>query len=160
MNYQARSTRNRQAGASTVEFALVSALFLLLFMATIEIGRAMFTYNVLTESTRMGARAAAVCAVQSDNIAKSALFNNMKLIPDLKAAHVNVSYLDANGAVVPNPSPGNAEGFMNVRYVQVSIRGYTLHLMIPGFGSITLPPFTTTLPRESLGIVPSEASGC
>lgn len=151
---------NRQRGASTVEFALVGAIFLLLVLAIVEIGRAMFTWNALTESTRMGARAAAVCAIQSNSIADTALFNNMNIVPGLQAAHVNVNYLDAGGTVVANPNPGNAAGFMSVRFVQVSIQGYNLDLMIPGFGSITLPPFTTTVPRESLGIVPKEASGC
>jgi len=148
-----------QRGGTTVEFALVGTLFFLLLLATIEIGRAMFTWNALTEATRLGARAAAVCSVQSNSIANAALFNSTQLVPGLLAAHINVSYLDASGTVVATPAPGNA-GFNSVRYVQVSIRGYDLNLMIPGFGSITLPPFTTTVPRESLGIVPSEAAGC
>ena len=41
-----------------------------------------------------------------------------------------------------------------VKYVQVGVTGYNIPLIIPGLNiTITSPPFTVTLPAESLGLV-------
>ncbi len=150
----------RQAGAATVELALVSLVFMTLMLAVVEFGRALYTWNALVEATRLGARAAALCPVQADAIAGIALFNGGGLLSDITSQNIGVEYLDENGAVVADPTPANVSGFMQVRYVRVSIRNYQYTFLIPGIGTIAFPPFSTTLPRESLGIVPNEAPGC
>lgn len=150
----------KERGSATVELAIVSALFFWLLLAVIETGRVMYTMNALNEVTRLGARAASVCPVQNEVINKIATFNSGGLLGDLDTSHISVNYLDENGSVVADPSPANEFGFLQVRYVQVSVSGFNYKMMIPGFGAITLPNFSTTLPRESFGIVPNEASGC
>ena len=151
---------HKENGVATVELAIVSAFFFWLLLAVIEVGRVMYTVNALSEATRLGARAASVCQVQNDEIRNIAVFNGGGLLGGLDSSNITVNYLDENGAVVADPTPGNEFGFLQVRYVQVSISGFDYDMMIPGFGSVSLPTFTTTLPRESLGIVPNEVAGC
>ena len=56
-------TRMRQRGTTTVEFAIVGTVLMVVVFAVIEFGRALFVINMLTEATRRGARMAAVCPV-------------------------------------------------------------------------------------------------
>ena len=55
-----RVTRRRSRGQSLVEFALVFPIIVLLVMAFMEIGRAVFAYNTIANAARQGARVAAV----------------------------------------------------------------------------------------------------
>jgi uncharacterized protein (UPF0333 family) len=52
--------RRRSRGQSLVEFALVLPLFLLLVMAIMDLGLAVFSYNSITNAAREGARLAIV----------------------------------------------------------------------------------------------------
>jgi len=55
-----RATRRESRGQSLVEFALVFPIIVLLVMAFMEIGRAVFAYNTIANAARQGARVAAV----------------------------------------------------------------------------------------------------
>lgn len=142
--------RRLNRGTTTVEFAIVGALFMVVVFGVIEFGHALFVMNTLTESTRRGARLAAVCPVGDPAPANAAAFaNGGPVIPGLSASNVQVQYLDVNGAPLANPG-GN---FGAIRYVSVSITGFSQTLLIPAL-QLTIPMtgFTTTLPRESLGV--------
>ena len=65
----------RQKGIALVEFAIVGALAILMIFAVLEIARAIFVANALTEATRRGARMAAVCPLNDPAIAQVATFN-------------------------------------------------------------------------------------
>jgi len=71
------------------------------------------------------------------------------ILPGLDSSDVVTDYLDQTGAVTAS--------FNDIRYVRVSIVGFTHTLLIPallpGLPAMTLtaPAFETTLPRESLG---------
>lgn len=52
--------RYGRRGAAAVEMALVFPLWLALALGTLEIGRAWFSYNLLTHAVREGARLASV----------------------------------------------------------------------------------------------------
>lgn len=56
------ATRGRRngRGQALVEFALILPIFLLVFVALFDLGRAVFTYNTLTNAAREGARLAIV----------------------------------------------------------------------------------------------------
>lgn len=54
------AARLRGRGQSLVEFALVFPIIVLLVMAFMEIGRAVFAYNTIANAARQGARVAAV----------------------------------------------------------------------------------------------------
>lgn len=147
--------KHTQKGAETVEFAMIAVLLFAVLFAIIEIGRALFVWNALAEATRRGARMAAVCPYQSPVPAQVAIFDviggalgTSPIINGLTPAMVNVGYLDKNGVVTADQTL--------IKFAQVSITGYTYTLIIPLWGSsFTAPAFTTTLPTESLGAVPT-----
>ncbi|MCW8994473.1 MAG: pilus assembly protein, partial [Psychromonas sp.] len=98
----------------------------------------------------------AVCNVLSDTdnpqsitqptgVLNAAIFADDPLLPNLNSMNINISYLRVNGAT--------ASTFSEIDLVRAEIRNYQHQLLIPFF-SITLnsPSFSTTLPRESLGV--------
>jgi Flp pilus assembly protein TadG len=132
-------------GIAMVEFAIVCAVLMTLLFACFEFGRAMYTLAALNEGTRRAARLAAVCPVNDPSIAAAVNFLG---VSGFNNGNVSVGYLDANGA-----SLGVAPPMTNIRYVRVSVVGYTLSLVIPFANQlVTSPPFTVTLPAESLGL--------
>ncbi|MGI9264124.1 MAG: TadE/TadG family type IV pilus assembly protein [Gammaproteobacteria bacterium] len=140
----------RQRGTTTVEFAIVGLVAILLLFGVIEIARAMFTLNTLTEATRRAVRVAVVCPINDPAIIRAATFGDWTGAPlNLNASNFSVEYLNAAGNVIGNPT-GN---FIQIRYVRVRITNYTDALIIPILNlSYTAPEFAATLPRESLGI--------
>jgi Flp pilus assembly protein TadG len=153
--------RPRQRGTTTVEFAIVGTVLMVVVFAVIELSRALFVVNVLEEATRRGARMAAVCPVGDPKPAQAAVFANggssSPIVYGLTTANVQVQYLDTNGAVVASPT--TVTGFDSIRYVRVSIVGFTQTLLIPlHVTAVPLSGFSTTLPRESLGVYPSVGS--
>jgi len=140
----------RQRGTTTVEFAIVGLVAVLLLFGVIEIARAMFTLNTLTEATRRAVRVAVVCPINDPAIIRAATFGDWTGQPlDLDASNFSVEYLNAAGNVIGNP----AGSFIQIRYVRVRITNYTDALIIPMLNlSYTAPEFAATLPRESLGI--------
>jgi len=55
-----RRLRDTECGQALVEFAMVVPLFLLLLFALVDFGRAFYTWLLITNAAREGARAAAV----------------------------------------------------------------------------------------------------
>lgn len=155
--------RHKQKGAETVEFTLIALLFFAVLFAIIEFSRALFVWNALTEATRRGARMAVICPVGSGIPKQVAIFGDKggslttsPIIVGLTPDMVNVRYLDQAGAVSADPTL--------IRFAEVSITGYTHQLIIPipdswvtahALAPILAPAFTTTLPTESLGAVPT-----
>jgi Flp pilus assembly protein TadG len=141
------NTRLRQLGTTTVEFAIVGLVLAMVVLGVIEFSRIIFTMNALQEGARRGARVAAVCQVGNANVAKAAVL--MERMPDLSTANVIVEYLDANGAVL-----GNAAGsYGSIAYVRVRVVDYSVSLRLPFLSpTFNVPEFSSTLPRESLGI--------
>jgi Flp pilus assembly protein TadG len=139
-------------GTTTVEFAVVGVAALTLLLGCIEIGRLFFTLNTVAEATRRAARVAAVCPLNDPAVVRAALMttgsrDRSRFLQGLTAGNVNVAYLDSAGAATTS--------LASVAYVRVGITGYTVPLSIPFLDSaIGIPPFTTTLPAESLGYRP------
>jgi TadE-like protein len=135
-----------QKGTTTVEFAIVGAVLLTIMFAVIEFGRVLFTYAVLNEGTRRGARVAAVCPVNDPAIAQETAFASL---PGLTTQNVAVEYLNQNGGMIGDP----AGSFGAIEYVQVRIVNYQHPMWIPFLNLVlTVPDFAATLPRESLGV--------
>ena len=148
---------NGQSGLATVEFAIVAGVLLTVIIAIIDISRLYFSVASLNEATRRGARVAAVCQVGDPAILQMAVFNtsgdagSSPIVAGLQTQHIDVDYLNGNGAPVADPA---GAGFDLIRYVRIRINaGFQLQTVIPGVSQlISLPDFATTLPRESLGI--------
>jgi hypothetical protein len=148
--------RANQTGTTTVEFAIVASVMFMILFAVIEFGRVMFVANALDESTRRGARLAAVCPVGDPMPAQAAILagsDGVSVIArDLTTANVAIAYLDVNGAPVANPAANLAA----IRYVRTSIVSYRQQMFIPLImPSFLMPSFAATLPAESLGYGPT-----
>ena len=125
----------------------MGAVTLALIFTVIEFGRILFTLNVLDEGVRRATRVAAVCAVGDAAIADAAVFVSL---PRLTTTNVVTEYLDDNGAVVGDPAGG---GYSSIRYVRVRIVNYAFPVAIPFMATtFSAPEFSSTLPRESLGV--------
>jgi Flp pilus assembly protein TadG len=141
--------RKLQAGTTTVEFAIVAVGLFLLVFAILEFSRVVFTLNLLQEGARRGARVAAVVPKDDIAIKRAALYigksdTEVKMLPALKNATVTTDYLDANG--------GTASDYASIQYVRVSISAGTLRLAVLPVVDFPLPVYSSTLPRESLGV--------
>ncbi|MGN7979981.1 TadE/TadG family type IV pilus assembly protein [Burkholderia sp. 22313] len=129
------SRRRAQRGATIVEFALVASILIMLLIGIFEFGRVLFYWNTASEAIRLGARTAIVCDVNAAGIVKRV----RSLLPILANSNVAVSYTPT-GCDVSSCS-----------FVTVSVTNVTVTTMIPlASVTITMPPFTTTMPRESL----------
>jgi Flp pilus assembly protein TadG len=53
-----RTLLRLRAGQSMVEFAVLAPIFFLLLLGTIDLGRAVYTYNAISNAAREGARSA------------------------------------------------------------------------------------------------------
>lgn len=165
--------RTKQKGLATVEFAIIGALLLLVLLAVIEFGRLVFVWNSVTEATRRGVRVAVVCPVNDPAIRNVTVFNDdatagpSALLNGLTTADVTVDYLDAGGNLLVcdvcncDDTCGDA-AFVSIKYVQVGINNFQHNLLLPPPFNLTLtvPTFESTLPRESLGVVPGVGTQC
>jgi Flp pilus assembly protein TadG len=118
-----------------------------------EIGRALYVMNMLTEAARRGARMAAVCPVGDPKPASVAVFSSTgstsPVVYGLTTANIVVEYLDVSG----NPIANAAANFTAIRYVRTRIVNFTISLLIPTImPTLPMNGFSATLPRESLGI--------
>ncbi|AOJ17662.1 TadE family protein [Burkholderia vietnamiensis] len=129
------SRRRGQRGATIVEFALISSILVMLLLGIFEFGRVLFYWNTATEAMRLGARTAIVCDVNAAGIVKRV----KSMLPILADANVAVTYTPS-GCDVSSCS-----------FVTLSITNLTVKTMVPFVNvALTMPPFTTTLTRESL----------
>jgi len=153
--------RSCQRGLTTVEFAIAGGLAIAVLIASIEVLRAFFVMSALGEGTRRAARQAVVCPMNDASIKAALLAMPGASIPALASANITVNYLTAAGGSASDPDDAS--------FVQVQITGYALSLLVPkmspddsgGMTSVTLPPFRTTLPVESLGYLPDSGGyGC
>jgi Flp pilus assembly protein TadG len=140
----------KMRGMVMVEFAIVGGVLLTVLFGCLEFGRATYTLAALNEGTRRAVRLAAVCPVGDAKIAPAVNFAGLVGFNASvgNGGNVQLQYLDVNGT-----SLGNAPVSNLVYYVQVGVTGYNIPLIIPGMNvTIASPPFTATLPAESLGL--------
>jgi Flp pilus assembly protein TadG len=124
-----------QRGVAAVEFALIASLVFILLFGIMEMGRVLFYWNTAAETTRLGARLAVVC--NKDAAAIKARMQGMLNL--LSPANIDIAYAPASCDI------------NTCRLVTVSITGLTVSTFIPFVPlSLTMPSFSTTLPRESL----------
>lgn len=129
----------RERGVVAVEFALVVSLLTLLLFGAIELARVMWVWNAAGDATRLGARLAVVCDLNAAAI-KARM---VQRLPDLNpGTNITVTY---------SPSGCSAAAAPYCEAVTVALAGYTQKTYVPFVDfAPTLPPFTTTLTRESM----------
>lgn len=132
----AHSNRRRQRGIAAVEFALVAALFFTILIGTMEMGRILFYWNSAAEATRLGARIAVVCDLNDADI-KTRMQTMLSILP---ADKITISYLPSGCTV------NNCDSVTVSILPSVPVATFLPYVPL----SLTLPPFATTLPRESM----------
>lgn len=135
------NTKKKQKGVAIVEFAFIAIVFFGILIAIMEMGRVLFTWNAATEATRWGARLAVVCDKNDGDI----IAKMQQIMPSLQSTNVTIDYYNP-------PNTVNSCDKSNCKSVTVSINNYAITPIFPFWdvGTITLPPFQTSLPRESM----------
>lgn len=144
MNAGKFARASAQRGVAAVEFAIVSSAFFLLLIGVMELGRVLFYMNSAAEATRLGARIAVVCNL------------NAAGIQEWMSQRLNLLQPE-NIEVVYNPA-GCTESSCRSVTVRIS-PNLTVNTFIPfvtGGFSIVMPPYSTTLPRESMSSVDND----
>lgn len=91
----------RAKGQALVEFALVIPIFLLIVVALFDVGRAVFTYNTLTNAAREGARLAIVNQ-DTDSIINRA--KHASAIVELDVPNITVDFYQVAADGTPDTS--------------------------------------------------------
>ena len=128
--------RVAQSGVAAVEFALIAGVFFTLLFGIMEMGRVLFYWNSAAEATRLGARLAVVCDL-SDTDIKLRMQTMLSIVPTSK---INIDYVPAGCDV--NTCQSVTVGILS----GVSVATFIPYVPL----TLTLPPFSTTLPRESM----------
>jgi hypothetical protein len=141
--------KNRQQGATVVEFALVLLVFTMFMLGLLDFARMLYTWNAANEATRAGARYAVVC--DSGANSNLVLAKMQGLLPQVASVSVVWEPVGCN--------PASCEG------VTVSITGLNYRWIspLPGplvQGLIPMPGFSTYLPREMMRQDPNSGLLC
>jgi hypothetical protein len=139
--------KNKERGASLVEFSIAATVFLMVMFAVVEFGRALWTHNALADAARKGAR--------------YAVLNEQSKIDDVKRVVVYGNPEGDGQPILENLTTDNVDvdyhGFgMDVGTVQVIIKEYDFKFVVPIVSTkIQMPKYTTTLTGESAGTFPA-----
>ena len=142
-----RITKNKERGASLVEFSIAATVFLTVMFGVIEFGRALWTHNALADAARRGARYAVLNQEsKKGDVKKIVVYGSLDadakpMLDNLTTDNVDVDY----------------DGFgMDVGTVQVTIKEYDFEFIVPIVSTtIRMPKYTTTLTGESAGTSPA-----
>lgn len=154
-----KKTYNSERGIATIEFAVMSAFFLMMIVAVVAGGHFFWTHNAMVESTRRGARYAATqCrpgSVGCDSSNTIANIQNMvlygtttagtqPLVANLTRDNIVIDYSIRTGS--PDTEAfGVAQGNVSVR-----IQGYNYSFPLAP-SAFSMPPYETTVRGESAG---------
>jgi Flp pilus assembly protein TadG len=145
---------NKNNGLAVVEFTMISTALLIIFFGIFEVGRYVYSIQMLNEATRRAARLASVCYMDNNtDIAGMTTITN--IIPSgFSSSALTIEYLDASGTPVANPT-SSVESIRFVRAkMDTSKTSYTfVNVLTALSGSSVVPKFETTLPAESLGVL-------
>lgn len=180
---QCISSRKRQRGATAVEFGFCAIFFFTFIFGMIELSRALYLWNTMTEVTRRAARAAAHAdfssAATMTAVRQRAMFDSITLpmAGQITSNYLTIDYLQADRQSAVNPMPGSpTENLVNctanpnaancIRFVRVRLcqGGGSACSRVPyeSLGGIEIfspstfkfPTFATITPAGSLGRMP------
>jgi TadE-like protein len=174
-------TIKEERGATIIEFVVVSLMFFVMLIAICAGGNLYFTHNALVESTRRGARFAAMQAATSPagtpyqspgtacdesgpsvtDIKNYTMYGNTagtgsKLAPGLTDANICIRY-----GSLPSDPAGELGFGVGQGTVSVSIVNYDFHFVVPLVTrTIRMPPYKTTFVGENAGTDPLSPPAC
>ena len=144
-----------ESGISTIEFAMTASFFLMMIVAIVSGAHLFFTHNALVESTRRGARFAALQARPGTG----ACANNSTTVDPVKNMVVYGTPTAGTTRLVTNLQPSNVTVCYSPDYgvgqgtVSVKIEGYSYTFAV-GSVALSMPAYQTTVVGESAGTVP------
>ena len=151
-----RSTnKGTESGTAIVEFTITAAFFLMIIMAIVSGGHLFFTHNALVESTRRGARYAALQAKPSTGFCE----NNSTTVDPVKNMVLYGTPDEGTTTLVNNLEASNITVCYSSDYgvgqgtVSVKIENYTYTFAV-GAVEINMPGYQTTVVGESAGTIP------
>ena len=139
-----------ESGIALPELAISLLVILTVILGTVEIARLLWTVNALADATRRGARYAVVNAEDKQAVRDVVVVAANGITPALDGSADGCSGTSTNSICVDYDAFDVGTG-----QVTVSIVNYQFNLAVPFVGgSVTLPPFKTTLTAESAGVAP------
>jgi len=160
-----------RSGQATVEFALMYAFVLVpIIFGIIFISQMLWVWHSVVDFTRDGARYAATHCYQNDNgNVITYMQNHVPPMIDQNqfqtgAASINISYFQNSGAGAALTAFSACDGECSVAcepdVVSISVSNYQFSRLLDflKLPPILIPPFTTTIPTESLGCDPATAA--
>ncbi len=142
-----------QLGISIIEFTLVVTALMLIIFSVIEVGRFVYSQQIINEITRKAARLGVVCYVlDKSDIANIVITDNAPV--GFTSDNLIIEYLNSSGGVVDDPETN----FSSIKSVLARSSGYNFKFMgfLSFFGSdgeVEMPEFKTVLPIETLGVI-------
>ncbi|WP_375752971.1 TadE/TadG family type IV pilus assembly protein [Vibrio sp. HN007] len=140
-------------GIAIVEFTVVATALLIIMFGIFEVGRFVYSVQMLNEVTRKVARLAAVCHVSDQNSIAIMPEVTSTLPAGFSSASIVVEYLDESENVVANPVGNFGDiSFVRARVTNIS---YTFFNVLENLNSDSsfIPSFETTIPAENLGVL-------
>ena len=159
-----------ERGIATIEFAVTAGFFFMMIIAVVAGGHFFWTHNALVESTRRGARYAAMqCRPPGDancdsstaltRIQNMVLYNSpvegvgaQPLVANLQRANIVVDYSQRPGTT--EEAFGVAQGTVSVRIINYNYNFVLSPVPIP------MPPYETTVRGESAGYFVGGNTSC
>ncbi|MEW5926429.1 MAG: TadE/TadG family type IV pilus assembly protein [Gemmatimonadota bacterium] len=106
-----RRLRRSTRGQSLVEFALLTPLLMVFVVSVIDFGNMLFTYQVITNAAREGARRAAVFdETASDSVVRAQIVRSLSLVAD----EAQVQFVAPNEDGTCAPMSGGSAGYVLV----------------------------------------------
>jgi Flp pilus assembly protein TadG len=149
-SHHAQAPPQTQRGVAAVEFALVSTVLFMLLFGVIELGRMLWTWNAAVESTRLGARLAAVCDI--DRSSNAPIKTRMReMLPALANGNIVVEYMNPADTVDATCTNDNCKA------VRVQLSNFTHSAIIPFAPlTVTMPNFATIVRKEFMSSTGNE----
>ncbi|MGQ0598691.1 TadE/TadG family type IV pilus assembly protein [Aquabacterium sp.] len=156
--------RARQAGAVAIELALVSILLATMMFGALDLGRAMYAYNEIVQSTRSAARYLATSTTigsteitRARNLVVYGKFSSSgpALSNELTSSNTHIqfcstTYCDITGKTTADMNNQAVSGATSVNLVMVQVSNLTLVTYFPQVvANMLFRPITVTFPRVS-----------
>ncbi|WP_070962494.1 TadE/TadG family type IV pilus assembly protein [Vibrio sonorensis] len=144
--------QKRQRGLSIVEFTIVATALLIVIFGIIEVGRYVYSLQLINDMTRSAARLAAVCRPQ-DRTDIPTLVVPPNAPGGFTANNIEIDYLGVNGSTIDLTS---SDAFSNIRYVRARVVNFQYQFagllsFLNDLGLLNIPDYEAIRPRENLG---------
>jgi Flp pilus assembly protein TadG len=134
--------KKSERGANLLEMAIVTPVLLLLLAGVVDLGRAFYSYIVIANAAREGARVASRLPCYQDSSAQRAALRNEIISAALQeAANSGIQLYPGNVMIDPDPL-SRCAGSGNPISVTVSYQHHTWLMSITGIGNFVLSSTT------------------